>query len=79
MCYRSVAGVYDDEQPESRAEAEEAARAQENPLDFAFTGFVQLLETAVRERVLAAYDRPFQVRWPSNSNAAKVNEFYIAH
>lgn len=62
MCPPPVAGVYDDEQPESRAEAEEAAGAQENPLDFAFTGFVQLLEAAVRERVLAAYDRPFQVR-----------------
>ena len=53
--------MYDEEHPESRAHAEQAASSTENALDFAFTGFVTLLEAAVRERVLAAYERPFQV------------------
>ena len=53
--------MYDEEHPESRAHAEQAS-SKENPLDFAFTGFVRVLEAGVRERILAAYERPFEVQ-----------------
>jgi hypothetical protein len=53
--------VYDEEHPESRRRNAGAAQAHESPFDYAFAGFVAALKDTLRQRILAAYERPFAV------------------